>query len=231
MSFIKKPKPQLRYKKILNLKQNVQNKSKLLNFKAKKWQNLVLNNKKNHKTKYKIKNIDQLNYFIPKFTDFFSNKFKSNLQSKQKISYFYGVLTNKYLKKLISKIVTKENSSYCLLKNLEMRLDSILYRAHFVNSFRDARQLISHGHVFVNNVQVKNHSFILVDGDVVSVSKDIHPLIQKNVFKSFLLPIPPKYLQINYKIFFIVYLGNLEKNKLFNQFNFWLDLKTIIDFK
>ena len=209
---------------------NVQNKSKLLNFKSKKWRTIVLKNKTIFRNNYKIKTIDQLNYFIPKFTDFFSNKFKSNLHSKQKITYLYGYLTKNYLKSLVSKAVEKENSSYYLLKSLEMRLDSVLYRSHFVGSFRDARQLISHGHVFINGVQIKTNSFILVEGDVISIAKNIHHLLEKNVLTSSLLPLPPKYLQINYRIYFIVYLGNLEKNKLFNQFNFWLDLKTVIDF-
>lgn len=231
MSFKKPPKLKLRYKKILKVKQNIQNRSKFINFKAKKWQNIILKTKKTFKYNCKLKNIDQFNYFIPKFTDFFSNRFKLNLNSKQKLNYLYGCLARKYLKSLIDrKTINKKYATYFLLKILEKRLDSVLYRSHFVKSFRDARQLISHGHVFVNGVSIKTQSLSLVEGDVISISKKMHPLIEKNIKESSLLPLPPKYLQINYKIFFIVYLSKIKKSNLFNQFNFWLDLKTVIDF-
>lgn len=230
MSLIKKVRTKVRYKKILKLKQNVQNNPKFLNFKTKKWQNIILQNKKKITNSHKLNNLDQFNYFIPKFTDFFAKKFKLTLQSKQKVSYLYGYLTKKYLKKIIGKALTKENSSYWILKNLEMRLDSVLYQSHFVKSFREARQLISHGHVFVNQTKIKTPSFFLVGGDIISISKNIKPKLEKKILKSRLLPLPPKYLQINYKILSILYLGNIEKSNLFNQFTFWLDIKTVIEF-
>nr|YP_010139039.1 ribosomal protein S4 [Lithodesmium undulatum]QQJ94647.1 ribosomal protein S4 [Lithodesmium undulatum] len=226
----KTTRPFLRYKKILKLKQNVQNKSKLIKFKSKKWQNLVLRSKKFFQYSYKIKYIDQLNYFIPKFTDFFSNKFQSNLYAKQRFVYVYGYLKRKYLKKTINKIVSRNKVNYFLIKKLESRLDSVLCRSHFVNSFRTARQLISHGHVSVNNKIVKKNSFILKEGDIVSVSKHIHNLIESNVLNSRLIPITPKYLQVNYKIFYIFFSGNLNETNLSNQYHFWLNSKTLIDF-
>lgn len=230
MALKKKTRPYLRYKKILKLKQNVQNKSKFINFKSKKWQALVLKEKRNYRFSYKIKHIDQFNYFVPKFTDFFSNKFKLDLHSKQKFIYLYGYLTKKSLKSYINKGLSKNKINYWLLKQLESRLDSVLYRSHFVDSFRNARQLISHGHILVNNVVVKKHSFNLTEGDVISVSKKTHTLIEKNILKSKLLPLTPKYLQVNYKIFFISFLGNLTANNLTNQFIFWLNSKTVVDF-
>ena len=120
--------------------------------------------------------------------------------------------------------------SYFLVKLLESRLDSVLYRSHFVSSFRDARQLISHGHVFVNGNKITTSSFVLSDGDVISLSKNVHRLIEKKVLNSSLVPITPKYLQVNYKIFHIIFLGNLKINQLVNQFSFWVSFKTLTEF-
>ena len=230
MVFIKKSIPKLKYKKFLKLRQNVQNRPKLLKFKAKKWQNIILKSRRDLKNPLKLKNIDQLGYFVPKFTDFFAYKYRSDLYIKQKIIYFYGYLKKKYLKSIIKKIRKKTNLSYFLVKLLESRLDSVLYRSHFVSSFRDARQLISHGHVFVNGNKIITSSFVLSDGDVISLSKNVHRLIEKKVLNSSLVPITPKYLQVNYKIFHIIFLGNLKINQLVNQFSFWVSFKTLTEF-
>ena len=230
MVFIKKSLPKLKYKKFLKLRQNVQNRPKLLKFKAKKWQNIILKSRRDLKNTLKLKNIDQLGYFVPKFTDFFAYKYRSDLYIKQKIIYFYGYLKKNYIKLIAKKIRKKNNSSYFLVKLLESRLDSVLYRSHFVSSFRDARQLISHGHVYVNGKKINNSSFVLSDGDVISLSKNIHKLIEKNVLNSILVPITPKYLQVNYRIFHIVFLGDVKMNQLVNQFPFWLNFKTLTEF-
>ena len=230
MVFIKKSIPKLKYKKFLKLRQNVQNRPKLLKFKAKKWQNIILKSRRDLKNPLKLKNIDQLGYFVPKFTDFFAYKYRSDLYIKQKIIYFYGYLKKKHLKSIIKKLRKKTNLSYFLVKLLESRLDSVLYRSHFVSSFRDARQLISHGHVFVNGNKIITSSFVLSDGDVISLSKNVHRLIEKKVLNSSLVPITPKYLQVNYKIFHIIFLGNLKINQLVNQFSFWVSFKTLTEF-
>lgn len=77
-----------------------------------------------------------------------------HLQEKQKIRYNYGISEHElvqYVKKAKNK---KGNTGDKLLELLEMRLDTILYRAGIVSTIINARQLISHGHVFINNKKV-----------------------------------------------------------------------------
>lgn len=77
-----------------------------------------------------------------------------HLQEKQKIRYNYGVSEHElvqYVKKAKNK---KGNTGDKLLELLETRLDTILYRSGIVPTIINARQLISHGHVFVNNKKV-----------------------------------------------------------------------------
>jgi len=59
---------------------------------------------------------------------------------------------------------------------LERRLDNVVYRSGFSTSRRQARQLVNHGHVTVNDRKVNIPSFQVKAGDVVAVK----PSSQKN---------------------------------------------------
>jgi len=100
------------------------------------------------------------------------------LREKQKVKRIYFVLEkqfrNYFEKALRQKGVTGEN----LLFMLERRLDNVVYRAGFSTSRRQARQLVNHGHIFVNGKKVDIPSFQVKVGDVISVkdksTKNVH---------------------------------------------------------
>jgi ribosomal 50S subunit-recycling heat shock protein len=58
-----------------------------------------------------------------------------------------------------------------------------------------------HKNVKVNNKIVTKNSYILKPGDLISIDQKLHKLILNNVYNSHFWPIPPKYLDINYKTF------------------------------
>ena len=94
------------YKKFAVLKKNVQNRSKLLNFKKRKWQFLLAQLTKISKTRknncyYKF--YDQNVYVTPKYNNFFSKNYKQNLLNKRSFNLFYGNLEEKYLKRNVFK--------------------------------------------------------------------------------------------------------------------------------
>jgi small subunit ribosomal protein S4 len=63
-----------------------------------------------------------------------------------------------------------------LLRLLETRLDNVVYRVGFAASRRDARQIVSHGHITVNGRPVNVPSHAVRVGDVVAIhdsSKDV----------------------------------------------------------
>ena len=75
--------------------------------------------------------------------------------------------------------VTGEN----LLQFLETRLDNIVFRMGFAPSRKSARQIISHGHILVNDHKVNIPSFLVRPGDEVVIkekSRNI-PLIQEAI--------------------------------------------------
>ncbi len=218
------------YKKFRGLKKNIQNRQKLLKFKRQKWNFLLkqirltkklaelrLDPEKSYNLKtfrkrncfYKF--FDQNTYQIPKFVNFYSKSFKQTLETNKSFKLFYGKINQKFLrnlakssKALSNQFNNKINSTVFFRNTLENRLDVNLVRSHFVLSIMNARQLISHGHVFVNSKKVTKASLVLNKGDVITFSKKSHKLIEYYITKSKFWPLPPYYLQVSYKIFQIV---------------------------
>ncbi len=93
------------------------------------------------------------------------------LREKQKARRIYGVLEKQfrlyYEKAARQGGVTGEN----LLVLLERRLDNVVYRAGLANSRAEARQLVLHGHYQVNGRKVNIPSFLVKQGQIISVAE------------------------------------------------------------
>ncbi|MGN6757696.1 MAG: 30S ribosomal protein S4 [Thermomicrobiales bacterium] len=91
------------------------------------------------------------------------------LREKQKARRTYGVLERQFHKHYedAAKMpgVTGEN----LLRVLELRLDNLVYRLGFADSRAQARQIVRHGHFFVNGRKTNIPSFRARIGDVITV--------------------------------------------------------------
>ena len=97
------------------------------------------------------------------------SEYSVQLKEKQKAKYTYGLLErqfrNVFEKAARRKGVTGEN----LLQLLESRLDNVVYRLGFARTRRQARQLVTHGHVMVNDRVSGIPSHSLRPGDLVEV--------------------------------------------------------------
>lgn len=93
------------------------------------------------------------------------------LQAKQRVKYIYGIL-EKQLKKLfdLSKS-SSESTGQALLVNLERRLDNVVYRLGWASTRAAARQLVSHNHIQVNNKKMSIPSYLVKEGDVITIKK------------------------------------------------------------
>ena len=91
------------------------------------------------------------------------------LREKQKARRYYGVLENQFRRYFVmaekKQGITGEN----LLQLLESRLDNVVYRLGFAMSRPEARQLVNHGHFIVNGRKVDIPSFLVSQGDTISV--------------------------------------------------------------
>lgn len=220
-------KPKL--KKFAALKVLLYNQKKGLSLKREKWKKYSqffqrLNKSKKRNCYYKFYDLRCYNVF--RFVNRFVNKFKSNLLLKKRFTILYGNFSKNYLKHLLSKskLKTKSNFYKKIVKHsficfLESRLDIILLKACFVNNTRMAKQLISHGNVKVNDKVVKTGSLILKLGDKVTLSEKIKPLLEYKLADNEIWPLPPKYLQVNYKIFQIVFVCVPISMNAANNFN------------
>lgn len=120
------------------------------------------------------------------------------LREKQKAKRYYGVLESqfeKYFDMANKKAgVTGEN----LLQILESRLDNVAYRLGFALSRAEARQLVSHGHFQVNGKRVNIPSYLIKEGDVISVAEKSKSLPKiKAVLENTDGKVIPKWLELD----------------------------------
>jgi small subunit ribosomal protein S4 len=81
------------------------------------------------------------------------------LQEKQKLRYHYGLNESQLIRYVRKARQLKGSTGDLLLQLLEMRLDNIVFRFGLAPTIPAARQLIRHGHVFVNNKRETVPSF------------------------------------------------------------------------
>ena len=106
------------------------------------------------------------------------------LREKQKAKFIYGVLEKQFRgyfeKAKRQKGITGEN----LMTILESRLDNVVFRLGFARTRKEARQIVTHGHIQVNGRRVDIPSYRVKQGDLVSVAPKAKDLV---VIKSALL--------------------------------------------
>ncbi len=88
---------------------------------------------------------------------------------KQKAKAVYGLRERQFEKYVLKAIESKGNTIEKLLSRLESRLDNTVMRAGLSKSRAGARQLVSHGHIWVNGKRVNIASYEVRVGDVISI--------------------------------------------------------------
>lgn len=92
-----------------------------------------------------------------------------HLREKQKVKHHYGLLEKQFRKVFAEAEKGKGNTGEALMSLLERRLDNVVYRLGFTHSRAQARVLVGHGHVTVNNRRVDIASYLTRPGDVIRV--------------------------------------------------------------
>jgi len=95
--------------------------------------------------------------------------YKRQLLEKQKMRFSYGI-SEKQLRKYINDAVSKSHQPITLLMNqLESRIDNVVYRLGLAKTRQAARQMVSHGHVCINERKMKVPSYNVRVGDKISI--------------------------------------------------------------
>ena len=114
------------------------------------------------------------------------SEYAIQLMEKQKAKYTYGILEKQFRIIFNRASRNKGVTGEVLLQLCESRLDNIVYRLGISPSRSGARQLVSHGHIVVNDKMVNIPSCNIKPGDKIAVrekSKSISSIqesLQKN---------------------------------------------------
>jgi len=91
------------------------------------------------------------------------------LREKQKVKRIYGILERQFRRYYEKAARTKSVTGHVLLQLLERRLDNAVFRLGFATTRPQARQIVSHGMVYVNDRRVNVASFMLKVGDEIVI--------------------------------------------------------------
>ncbi|NMA82372.1 MAG: 30S ribosomal protein S4 [Epulopiscium sp.] len=102
------------------------------------------------------------------------------LLEKQKLKAYYGVLEKQFRRYVDRAFRSKGNPGDFLVQQLECRLDNIVYRLGFGSTLREARQMVVHGHILVNEKRVDRPSYAVQVGDEIQLKSSS---LEKTVFR------------------------------------------------
>ncbi len=91
------------------------------------------------------------------------------LREKQKIRRIYGLMEQQFRQYFEKALSQPGRTGENLVKLLERRLDNVVYRMGFAPSRKSARQLVTHGHILVNNNAVTIPSYIIRPGETIQI--------------------------------------------------------------
>jgi small subunit ribosomal protein S4 len=94
--------------------------------------------------------------------------YSGRMREKQKTKRVYGVREEQFRRYVTAAKRVKGVTGTYLMQLLERRLDTILYRAGLASSHDQARQLINHGHIWVNGRRVDIPSWLTRPGEEIA---------------------------------------------------------------
>lgn len=93
------------------------------------------------------------------------------LREKQRLKRIYGMLEQQF-RNFFSRASRKKGvTGETLIQYCERRLDNVALRLHLLSSRNEARQFIRHGSILVNGVKVNIPSYMVKEGDKISVAE------------------------------------------------------------
>lgn len=98
-----------------------------------------------------------------------TSDFGLQLREKQKVKRTYGVLERQFRRYFAEADRRRGNTGANLLFLLEARLDNVVFRMGFASTRAEARQIVSHKAITVNDKSVNIPSYSVKAGDVIAV--------------------------------------------------------------
>lgn len=104
------------------------------------------------------------------------SEYGQQLREKQKAKAIYGLLEKQFGNLVRTVEDRKGDTGEMLIALLETRLDNIVYRLGFAKTRAQARQMVGHGQILVNNKKLTIPSYEVKLDDIISLI----PKAQKN---------------------------------------------------
>jgi small subunit ribosomal protein S4 len=126
------------------------------------------------------------------------SEYYTQLREKQKAKRYYGILEKQFRNYYKQAVMHKGITGELLLEMLETRLDNVVYLMGFAVSRRQARQLISHGHITVDGKRVDISSYRVKEGQKIGImenSKELIPILEAKESAGSLTP--PEWLKVD----------------------------------
>jgi len=149
------------------------------------------------------------------------------LSEKQKLRFIYNISEQQLRKYFKEGMKKKGDIRELLISALQRRLDNVVFRLGWAKSRRQARQVVSHGHILVNGRKVNIPSYQVRQGQIIKIKdKSLKKSIFKDLFANLKKHKSPDWLDLNKekmeaKVIALPKLEDVEKN---------IDLGLIIDF-
>jgi small subunit ribosomal protein S4 len=102
------------------------------------------------------------------------SEFGVRLREKQKLRRIYGIHETQFKTYFERAAKSKGVTGTRLLQLLESRLDNVVYRLGLAGSRKEARQIVSHGHIAVDGKRVDIASYQVRTGQIISPSDAVH---------------------------------------------------------
>jgi ribosomal protein S4 len=160
----------------------------------------------------------EINYLSSRWPVKLKKSFLTSLITRKKLKFLFGLHRTTMLNKMLQKDLPMSRKigrylrelEFCSL--LERRLDVLLLRLGFVSTLFEAKHLISHKKIKINNVTSFCFSRLLKKGDIISFEPSIENVLKQRIksqiaertffFNTF------SNVEVNYKNFKIVVLTN-----------------------
>lgn len=101
------------------------------------------------------------------------SEYGKQLAEKQKVKEMYGMREKQFQRFYANAVHSQGAPGETLLSMLERRLDNVIYRLKFAVTRRQARQIITHGHVLVNGRKAYSPSFLVSVSDVITLAPNV----------------------------------------------------------
>lgn len=100
-----------------------------------------------------------------------SSVYGKQLSEKQKAKETYGLRERQFANYVAEASKKTGDTGKFLITYLESRLDNVIFRMGLGKSRKNSRQIVSHGHITVNDKKVNIPSFRVKVGDAVALSE------------------------------------------------------------